>query len=93
MALCVKKNVLRLQVPVCYTLTTVQKLEDEADLGSVEDRCRLVKSMRSAQVGEYLSARTVVELAHCWSVIVLTARDSSSIQSCIDAHHLESLQP
>jgi hypothetical protein len=62
MALGVYKYILRLQIPVGHSLSFVQKLQYEYNLGGVELGCRLVESTGSSQIAKYLASRAVVKL-------------------------------
>lgn len=63
MAFRVEKYVLWLKITICHTLLLVQKLKDEADLGSVEYRGRLIESVRASEVRKHLTTRTIIQLA------------------------------
>jgi len=61
----VDQNVLGLQIPVCNTLSLMQKLQYQDDLGGVELGRGLVEASRSSEVAEDLAAGTVIELSWC----------------------------
>jgi hypothetical protein len=90
MALGVYKYILRLQIPVGHSLSFVQELQYEYNLGAIELGCRLVKSTGPSQIAKYLASRAVVKLGMS---TLNRERKVRNLPACITSRGLGNLTP